>query len=150
MREKFVKLYYASVHVEVVKEWIWDYLSVFTEIYRGKLLPSFLFPFKEVSSLSTNHGIDTWESVIEFLLSFFWAYRCEAMECRYEILAWGEWGWAAPCGTAAQCPHTAVARGQFSRDQRAPSLGSLPAPLCLCLCLLGERATADAASLLLL
>lgn len=30
----------------------------------GKLLPSFLFPFKEVSSLSTNHGTDTWEFVI--------------------------------------------------------------------------------------
>lgn len=86
----------------------------------------------------------------EFLLSFFWAYWCDTMEYRYEILLWGEWGRAAPCGTAAQSPHTAVAREQFSRDQRAPFLGSLPAPLCLCLCLLWERATTDAASLLLL
>lgn len=42
--EKFVKLYYASVPVEVVKEWVWDYLSVFTEIYRREVATLFPFP----------------------------------------------------------------------------------------------------------
>lgn len=91
---------------------------------QGKLLPSFLFTFKRVSSLSTDHRNDTWEFAIEFLLSFFWAYWYHTVEYRYAILPWGWSGRVAPCCSTGQPHshrHSAFARGQLLMGSICPT-----------------------------